>query len=396
VIIIREKKKIKKDRMSVFLRAIFICSAILAILIILVLFIYSSSPPSKPEFIEQRGEYLFLKDQRFRFVGGNHYDLLVKYLSEDASTGKQVFVDSKNNKISVIRFWATCSNGYWSNQCLFSGPNNWKESKEKFFEKFDSLIQDAEDNGIYLIPVLVEGYDSFTEQSGGSGICQVGGQEGRNEVCQVGGQANLLYKTFVRDVVTRYRDRSIILAWDIGNEGNRHCSNEADLINWYEDTADYIKSLDSNHLISTGEDNFGTMDPTVFKSINSIGNISLVSVHIYEKDLFNLESDINGDQGKINHFVSYWTNISHEEIKKPIYFGEFGTDDISTSPEFYGKFLNASYRYDVDGAVFWSWMEGGDCKNPITLGGSCVSPERTPSVVKDITYWSKEFGGYGN
>jgi mannan endo-1,4-beta-mannosidase len=303
----------------------------------------------------------------------------VKYLWGEfhGLTGGEVFKISSEYNITVIRFWATCSNAYWSDQCLYFGPNNWNNSKDKFFEKFDELVDDAEKYNVYLIPVLVDGYDTFKWVGGGT------------EVCQVGSKANLEYKKFVKDVITRYRNRNVILAWDIGNEGSRHCSNYYDLLNWYDDTANYIKELDPNHIISTGENNFGSLDKTKFKSTHLNEDISLTSVHIYDRDLYSIE--MGEDEAEVEHFISYWTLISHNELKKPIYFGEFGSYDVSTNPEFYGSLLKVAYNSDVDGVVFWSWLEGEECSKPANVGGMCITPTRTPSIAEDIRYWADKF-----
>ena len=361
-----KKKKSKKIKYIIL-------SIIIALSILSVYLITSVQSP----FIQQRGKYLYLRNQRFRFVGGNVFNLLLKYLRDDFGSGKEVLESSSEHDIKVIRFWATCSNGWWSGQCLYFGPINWYHTKDTFFAKFDELVEDAKEHDIYLIPVLCDGYATFSYVNEDT------------EVCKLGSKENVMYKDFVKEVVTRYKNEEIILAWEIGNEGHHHCSNMEDLLNWYEDTANLIKSLDPNHLISSGENNFGTMDKTNFKLVHSIENISLTSVHIYKEDLFNFERNV-ADEEKINHFVSYWTDISHNELGKPIYFGEFGAE-VNISPEFYNDFLESSYTFDVDGVALWSWMEGADCEEPASSGGHCISPERTPSIVNSIDFWTNKF-----
>jgi endo-1,4-beta-mannosidase len=335
----------------------------------------------KTPLIVRDGSHLIIQgtDQRFRFLGGNNFNLLVKYLWGNyyGLTGREVFETSSAYNITVIRFWATCSNGYWSDQCLYLGPNNWNSSKEKFFEKFDELVDDADKYHVYLIPVLSDAYFTFN---------WVGGS---TEICQVGSKANIEYKNFVRDVVTRYRDKKIILAWEIGNEGQNYCSRYGDLLNWYTDTANYIKGLDPSHLISTGENNFGSLDKTEFKAMHSNENITLASVHIYDRDMYEIE---NGkSEREIVDFISYWTSVSHNELEKPVYFGEFGSYNVSSNPEFYNDFMKAAYNSDVDGIMIWSWLEGAECSRPANKGGSCITPTRTPSIADDVRYWASKF-----
>lgn len=333
------------------------------------------------ELIERKGSSLVGSESgaKFRFVGGNHFNLLVKYLWGEfhGMTGEEVFQTSEDNGIKVLRFWATCSNGYWSDQCLYFGPNNWKNQREDFFEKFDQLVADAERHEIYLIPVLTDGYYTFQ---------WMGSMDATNatQVCEVGKDANMEYKRFVDDVVGRYRERDIILMWEIGNEGHRSCDGFDDLVSWYEDSADYIKAIDERHLVSTGEDNFGSMDEDSFIEVHAIENIDVASVHIYDTDLYKLTNVKR--TAAVDRYVSYWTSIAHDQLGMPIYFGEFGVYDIAANPDFYGEGLEAAKTHGSDGLMVWSWLEGSDCSQSVEEnGGSCITPERTPSIVEDIS-----------
>jgi len=179
--------------------------------------------------------------------------------------------------------------------------------------------------------------------------------------------------------------------WEIGNEGHRYCSSTYDLINWYKDTAAFIKELDENHLVSTGEDNFGTLNTDMFKILNADENIDVSSVHIYDNDLYRIVWGYQSEDEKIKHFISHWTDVSHNELNKPIYFGELGPDSISESPDFYGKFLEDSFDSDSDGAIVWSWLEGDDCLQLLSQRTHCINPEGTPFIANEIKFWAEEF-----
>jgi mannan endo-1,4-beta-mannosidase len=223
---------------------------------------------------------------------------------------------------------------------------------------------------------MVDGYETFKNRAD------------KKDVCQIGSGANLLYKEFVKDVVTRYKDRSIIFAWEIGNEGHLYCPTTGELLEWYNDTAALIKSIDRNHLVSTGENNFGTMDRNKFNSVHYVEGIDIASVHIYKDDLYGIMSSL-AVSDKVGYFVSYWTNASHS-MGKPVVFGEFGAD-VAESPDFYEEFLEDAYKSDADGVMLWSWMEGEDCSQSQSSGGHCVSPARTPLIVEDVEYWAAKF-----
>ncbi|MER8779067.1 cellulase family glycosylhydrolase [Mesorhizobium sp. M0189] len=73
------------------------------------------------------------------------------------------------------------------------------------------------------------------------------------------------YRTWVRHVVQRvnpltrraYRDDPTIMAWELMNEGNARP--EALRLAWTAEMSAYVKSLDSNHLVSSG--NANSLDP---------------------------------------------------------------------------------------------------------------------------------------
>jgi len=370
----------KENRYRIF--KIFITAFMLYIAVSVAWPLVNQGSNQKTSFITRNGNHLVKgTGERFRFVGGNHFNLLVKYLRREfhGLTGEEVFEISSEYNITVIRFWATCSDSYWSDQCLYFDEKAWNISREEFFESFDELVADAEEHEIYLIPVLCNSYNSLRWVGEGS------------EACQVGSKANMEQKRFVEDVVTRYKDRDIILMWEIGNEGHRYCSSTYDLINWYKDTAAFIRSLDENHLISTGEDNFGSLDTDMFKILNSEENMDISSVHIYDSDLYRIVWGDESNDEKITHFVSYWTDVSHNELNKPIYFGEIGPDIITKSPDFYSKFLESSFSSNSDGVIVWSWLEGEDCLQPFSQRVHCVDPTGTPSIADEIKFWAQEF-----
>ena len=90
----------KKDRLIKVLLGILF-------LYIIVSTFYSATNPIP--FIVRDGSQLVTRNtgQRFRFVGGNHFNLLVKYLRGEfyGLTGEEVFEISSEYNIAVIRFF---------------------------------------------------------------------------------------------------------------------------------------------------------------------------------------------------------------------------------------------------------------------------------------------------
>jgi mannan endo-1,4-beta-mannosidase len=73
------------------------------------------------------------------------------------------------------------------------------------------------------------------------------------------------YKRYIKAVVTRYKDNPTIFAWELANEArcgadgvrnlprSDNCTSEL-ITGWYDEMSTYIKSLDKNHLVTTGSE----------------------------------------------------------------------------------------------------------------------------------------------
>ena len=71
------------------------------------------------------------------------------------------------------------------------------------------------------------------------------------------------FKRYVKEIVTRYKDSSAVMAWELANEprcgadGTRNlpksdsCGPEL-LSSWIDEMSTYIKSLDPDHLVTWG------------------------------------------------------------------------------------------------------------------------------------------------
>jgi mannan endo-1,4-beta-mannosidase len=102
------------------------------------------------------------------------------------------------------------------------------------------------------------------------------------------------YRTAVRSVVTRrneytgalYADDPTIMAWQLANEPRGH-GNPALFNQWIGETADFIKSLDKNHLVTTGSEG-ETPSPANagldFLANHSHANIDYATAHVWAQN----------------------------------------------------------------------------------------------------------------
>jgi mannan endo-1,4-beta-mannosidase len=178
-----------------------------------------------------------------------------------------------------------------------------------------------------------------------------------------------------------YITDTAIMAWEIGNEP-RAFSNENKplLLQFIDETSTLIKSVDPNHLVTTGtEGSWGCEgDINLFKSIHQLANIDYLTMHIWPYnwrwlDITNISGTISSCLEKAGLYMDEHIKVA-DELKKPIVFEEFGLprDNFSFDPSsttiardkyyefsFSKVFENAKKGGTLAGANFWTFSGTG-------------------------------------
>jgi mannan endo-1,4-beta-mannosidase len=122
-----------------------------------------------------------------------------------------------------------------------------------------------------------------------------------------------------------------IMTWELANEPRAFSqANKVPFLNWVNETSAYIKSLDSNHLVTTGtEGSWGCEnDIDLFEKIHSSKNVDYMTVHIWPfnwswlnpKDMVGTMDKAIVNTGK---YIDEHLVIARK-LKKPLVFEEFG------------------------------------------------------------------------
>jgi mannan endo-1,4-beta-mannosidase len=195
----------------------------------------------------------------------------------------------------------------------------------------------------------------------------------------------LQFKAHIKHVLGRtnrytnvkYTDDPWIMTWEIANEPRALVDEKKEVFaEWIEETAAYIKSLDANHLVTTGtEGSHGCQnDMELFRSIHSSKNIDYLVFHIWPKNWGWIdESDIPGsiDAGiaKTDAYFDSHLEVA-KQLNKPAVFEEFGLprdnhlfslDDPTTARDkYYGHAFskveeNAASGGALAGTNFWAF-----------------------------------------
>lgn len=197
--------------------------------------------------------------------------------------------------------------------------------------------------------------------------------------------AKALFANHVNYIVSRtnrynqikYVDDPTIMSWQIGNEPRAFSDeNKEPFARWMADVAAQIKSLDPNHMVSSGsEGSWGCeMDMNLFEKIHADPNINYLNIHIWPYNWSWVKADSMKEllpRAKENtkKYIDDHMVIARK-YSKPIVLEEFGfpRDGFSFSKEAPTTARDEYYRYVFDlirqdresgglfaGCNFWAW-----------------------------------------
>ncbi|MEO5563929.1 MAG: hypothetical protein ABIR18_10855 [Chitinophagaceae bacterium] len=178
----------------------------------------------------------------------------------------------------------------------------------------------------------------------------------------------------------KYSDEPAIMSWELANEPRpmRPAANTS-YIKWVSDAAAYIKSLDKNHLVTTGcEGDMGTESIQLFETIHADKNIDYATIHIWPKN-WSWFSDTAIAKGLDRVIANTTTYINKHaaitnKIDKPLVLEEFGlprdqhlfstTSTTVSRDKYYTVIFNTivpgiNEKKGIAGANFWSFSGTG-------------------------------------
>jgi mannan endo-1,4-beta-mannosidase len=206
-------------------------------------------------------------------------------------------------------------------------------------------------------------------------------------------KANVLYREYVKNIITRkntvtgrfYSDDPTIMAWQLANEprpGTDSPKGEANLpafYRWLDQTAAYIHSLDTNHLVSTGSE--GTVgclrSEEYFLASHASQSIDYLTFHVWPLnwgwfDPTRIDETLPRTEVNAVAYINRHSMLARR-LNRPIVMEEFGLGRDSgkiaagtptTARDRYYR-LVFDVLYDssragspIAGSNFWTW--GGE------------------------------------
>jgi mannan endo-1,4-beta-mannosidase len=158
----------------------------------------------------------------------------------------------------------------------------------------------------------------------------------------------------------QYRDDPAIFAWELANEPRRYP------MNWINDTAAYIKSLDPNHMVTTGSEGTPPGESQNFILTHQGASIDYATLHIWPGnwgwyDPKNPDTYASAEQRSIQYFQKH--AVEAVSLGKPLVLEEFGlARDWEPLHDIYNPNAPTTYRDRFYAALF------GQASSAIALG----------------------------
>lgn len=236
----------------------------------------------------------------------------------------------------------------------FSGSSATINTGANGLQRLDAVVRSGEQHGIKLIINFVNNWNDYGGMSAYFSACGVG----NNAQWYTTAKCQLLYQAYIKAVIARYHTSTAIFAWELANEPRCNGCQTSVLTNWIRQTSNYIRSLDSDHMIAIGDEGFGLAGdgsyPYQFSegldfAVNlALPNISFGTFHLYP-----------GSWGTTTSWGNGWITAHSKicaQLKKPCLLEEYGVsnaaDHCSTEGQWQQTSL-ASKDNGMAGDLFW-------------------------------------------
>jgi len=294
-----------------------------------------------------------LDGKPFCFGGSNNYYPIFK----PRPVVDDLFLAAKALDMRVMRVWAMMDRGSLDGKVPNADPDGgekegvyfqyWDPAKNapayndgpRGLERLDYVLAKAAELDLKLIVVLINNWRAF------GGIDQYLMWYGRDKHHEffTAPELKTAYKNWVSHVVGRtnsvngrkYREDPAVFAWELANEPRMKGGNAFDqstgwdkrtLTDWAGEMSAYVKALDSNHMVSVGDEGFldGGGEHWAYKANDGVDHQSLTALPGIDFGTFHLYAE---DWGTSLEWGEQWI-VDHlrvaRDVDKPTVLEEYG------------------------------------------------------------------------
>jgi len=316
-------------------------------------------------FVTVEGTDFYLDGRKFRFAGTNAYYLWYGAFDPSSVQPNQGCVtelldDAEALGLNVIRTWGSAEGVWKYGYCFQPTLGDYDEAT---FAHFDRVVQEAANRNLKLIVTLVNNWSDF----GGMNRYNTWCGAGSHDEFYTNASTKAAYQNYVRYFLNRensltgvlYKEDPTIMAWELANEPRcRSDPTGATLNAWIEQMSGFIKSIDTNHLVTTGIDG-GYLDKEGyppyawwykgFEGQDFLGNhewntIDFATFHYYR----DMDPSLVPETWIQEHIQD-----AHNVVGKPVVFEEFNTSDVANRDEVLDTWYGIVESEGGNGDTLW-------------------------------------------
>ena len=315
-----------------------------------------SCQTNESSFVSVKGGKFTSKDYPSHFLGTNFW-----YGAILASEGQGGDMERLEKELDILK-----ENGLTNLRILVGGdgpdgvptrimPTLQKEPgvyNDTIFRGLDRLLVEMAERGMKAVLYMNNswewsgGYGMYLEWAG-EGKAVIPAEVGYRAYCEsvsrfiTNDKAKELFADHVRHVVSRtntvtgkpYKDDPVIFSWQIGNEPRcfSHDSlNQQMFADWMWETAALIKSIDPNHMVSSGSEGYHGCEQNMelFEKIHSCPDIDYINIHIWPYNWSwvrenTLQTNLQQAMDNTDAYIDMHMDVARR-YGKPVVLEEFG------------------------------------------------------------------------
>lgn len=326
-------------------------------LLVLAFFFIRTALCAQPGFVQVHGDRFSINGQPYYYIGTNYWYGPLLLWNHDSVAGKKRLVQEldflKKNGVNNLRVLAAAEGegiiignervgpAYQPKQGVF---------RDSLLRGLDLLLSEMGKRNMKAVLYLSNNWEwsgGFLQYLNWNGLMPdsvmqrpLSWDEYRDYVSRFYTcvPCTAAYKEQVKRIVGRtnsitgknYRNDPTIMAWQLANEPRpmRPASTDA-YVQWVEQTAALIKSIDKNHLVSTGSEGLiGSENAETFSRAHQLKNIDYLTIHIWPKNWqwFRDTAISKGFDSVIRKTMDYTTDnlVYAARLHKPLVIEEFG------------------------------------------------------------------------
>lgn len=312
-------------------------------------------------FVSSRDTTFILNNKPFQFIGANCYYLMVYA----ADVNLRIYVDevleeAKEIDLKVIRTWAF-NDGAEQWNALQTEPGVYQEY---VFKGLDYVLAKADLLSLRLILPFVNNWNDY---GGMNQYVQWSSIPITHDDFYTDDSTKIWYKNHIFRVLNRintitgrkYKEDPSIFAWELANEPR--CSSDMSghtLHKWISEMSSYVKSLDQNHMVTTGIEGFyNDTNPELWmndQGTDFIANHMLKTIDFVVAHSWPDHWGWGNNSLLTTEFVKRQINDAHSIINKPFVLEEFGKKrPIEERNNFFATYLNSLKKHNAGGALIW-------------------------------------------